>query len=67
MKLYFENPAGNRRIIAFPNSAEEAAKEIHKFCEARNFKIHYTRTWKDDRGNTVYDVGSWSEFFILEE
>lgn len=66
MKLYFENSIGERRIIAEPKSEEEAYKEIHKFCEDRNFKIYYVRTWiiPEERAK-VYDVGSHTEFFYL--
>ena len=65
MKLYFRNSYGESRVIAEPKTLEEANKEIHKFCEERNFKIHYVRTWKNNDGAKVYDVGSWSEFFYL--
>lgn len=67
MKLYFENSYGKRRIIAEPETEEEANKEIHKFCEDRNFKIYYIRTWRNEEGLKVYDVGSWSEFFLLDD
>lgn len=66
MKLYFENSHGHRRIIAEPENENDAYKEIYKFCEDRNFKIYYVRTWLDKDGLKVYDVGSWSEFFYLE-
>lgn len=67
MKLYFENSRGERRIIAEPKTEEEADKEIDKFCEDRNFKIYYVRTWRDDDGLKWYDVGSHSEFFICDD
>ena len=64
MKLYFENSRGQKRIIAEPETEEEAWKEISKFCEDRRFHIYYVRTWSKD-GATVYDVGSHTEFFYL--
>ena len=67
MKLYFENSRGERRIIAEPETEEDAMKEIHKFCEDRNFKIYYVRKWIDDDGLKWYDVGSHSEFFISDD
>lgn len=67
MKLYFANSRGERRIIAEPATEEEANKEIHKFCEDRNFKIYYVRTWRDKEGLKVFDCGSWSEFFYLDD
>lgn len=65
MKLYFENSYGEERIIAEPKNEREAVKEIYKFCEERNFKIYYHRTWMS--GNRKkFDVGSHTEFFYLE-
>ena len=65
MKLYFKNSRGIKRIIAEPETRDEAWKEIHKFCEYRNFTIHYVRTWKNQDDAEVYDVGSHTEFFYL--
>ena len=67
MKLYFENSYGERRIIAEPETEQEASREIYKFCEDRNFKIYYTRIWKNEEGLKVFDVGSHTEFFYLDE
>lgn len=67
MKLYFENSYGERRVIAEPRTEEEAYKEIYKFCEDRKFKIYYVRTHIEPDGLKCYDVGSWSEFFYLEQ
>ena len=67
MKLYFENSIGQRRIIAEPETEKDATKEIYKFCEERKFKIYYTRSWRDEEGLKVFDVGSWSEFFYLDD
>ena len=65
MKLYFQNSRGEKRVIAEPKTHEEVTKEINKFCDDRNFKIHYIRTWVNGEGLKVFDVGSWSEFFLL--
>ena len=67
MKLYFENSFGERRVIAEPETKEDAMREMHKFCDDRNFKIYYTRSWRNEEGLKVYDVGSWSEFFLLDD
>ena len=67
MKLYFENSRCERRKIAEPETEEEAWKEIHKFCEERNFKIPYVREWRDSNGLKWYDVSSHSEFFVLND
>lgn len=66
MKLYFENSRRERRLIAEPNNEKEAYEEINKFCNDRNFKIYYIRTWIDSDGLKVFDCGSWSEFFYLD-
>ena len=65
MKLYFENSRGIRRVIAEPQTEEEAWKEIHNFCEERKFKIYYVREWQTHDGARRYDVGSHTEFFYL--
>ena len=64
MKLYFENSRGERRLIGKPNSSEESMKIIYDFCEERNFKIYYVRTWVTPDGEKWLDVGSHTEFFI---
>lgn len=67
MKLYFENSIGQRRVIANPQTENEAYEIIDEFCEERNFKIYYIRTWRDDNGLKIFDVGSHTEFFILDD
>jgi hypothetical protein len=73
MKLIFQNSYGEERVIAEVKDESEAIKEIHKFideCNAkrtdgRTFEIYYIRSWQ--HGNRkVFDLGSWSEFFLLE-
>ena len=65
MKLYFQNSRGVERLIAEPSNREEVVKEINKFLNDHNYKSYYTRVWEDD-GRLVFDVGSHTEFFILE-
>lgn len=67
MKLYFEDSNLKRRLIAEPETEEGTMEFIHAFCEERNFEIYYIRTWRDMDGLKVYDVGSWSEFFLLDD
>jgi hypothetical protein len=43
---------------------QEAAKMRNKFLDDHNYKSYYTRMWKDEQGNTWYDVGSHTEFFV---
>ena len=63
-KLYFENSYGKRRLIGEPNDDKECWDMIHQFCEERNFKIPYVRTWMTESGEKYYDVSSHSEFFV---
>ena len=67
MKLYFENSKGERRIIAEPSTEEQAIETIYDFCEERNFKVYYIRSWRNNDGLKVYDAGSWTEFFYLDD
>ena len=67
MKLYFKNSRGDKRVIAEVPNEFEAMEEIRAFCEERNFKIYYVRTWKNPDGAIEYDVGSHTEFFYLYE
>jgi hypothetical protein len=64
MKLYFENSRGERRLIGEPATHEESSRIYQKFCEDRNFKIYYVRSWKTPEGETYYDVGSHTEYFV---
>ena len=65
MKLYFRNSRGEERMIAEPVDDKECHQEIQKFLDEHNFKSYYTRTWTEPDGSKWYDVGSWSEFFIV--
>ena len=65
MKLIFQNSRGEERVIAEPTNREEISKEINKFLDDHNFKSYYTRIWEEN-GRLIYDVGSHTEFFILE-
>lgn len=64
MKLYFRNNRGIRLEIADVKSEDEAYTKISEFCEKRNYKIDYVRSYTID--NELYcDVGSHSEDFVL--
>ena len=67
MKLYFENSSYEKRFIGDFTSLKDAVSEIYSFCNERNFKIYYVRSWNDSPNVRCYDVGSWSEFFLLEK
>lgn len=66
MKLYFKNSSGKELLIANVEDEDESMCEIKKFCEERDYKIPYWRCWGDlDKYGITYDVGSWSENFLL--
>lgn len=74
MKLWFENSYGNKRVIAECGNVQEVSKAIEEFianCNAKKpkgtkpFVNYYTRIWRE--GDYLkYDVGSHTEFFLLE-
>jgi len=66
MKLYFENSRGERREIGSPLTEGEALEMINDFCAERNFTIYYSRSWVTPKAEKWYDVGSHTEFFVLE-
>lgn len=66
MNLYFKNSQGKKRIIAENlSSSKEIFKHINKFLEDHNYKSYYTRMWHDGK-YTIYDVGSHTEFFLVD-
>ena len=65
MKLIFKNSRGEEKVIAEPKNKKEVLKEINKFLKNHNFKSPYTRIW-EEKGRLILDVGSWSEFMIIE-
>ena len=63
--LYFQRSNGSYLLIK-ENVADEqeALKEISEFLKRHNYNSYYTRMWYEDNGAvTVFDVGSWTEFF----
>lgn len=72
-KLWFSNSFGKRRVIAECNTFAEVMTEIDKFIADANdkwpnkrpFKRYYTRIWNED-GQSVFDVGSHTEFFYFD-
>lgn len=65
--LYFIRSNGEKRLVREnidPNVAMGYAQEyIHTLNP--NFKIYYIRSWEQD-GGTMYDVGSHTEFFWVD-
>ena len=67
IKVYFKNSRDERRVIGEAQTSEESWRIIHGFCNERNFKIPYVRSWITPEGEKWYDVGSHTEFFIEVE
>lgn len=62
--LYFQRSNGNHLLLQENvETVEEALKLIGEFLDRHNYTSHYTRIIGDEV--VTFDVGSWSEFFIL--
>lgn len=61
--LYFDDSYGRIRIVALNVTEKQAVRLMYKFCEQREFKVYYVRSWNTYRGRQ-YDVGSHTEFFF---
>lgn len=67
MNLYFRDRYGDKRLIASGlRFDEEIWRHIQKFLDEHNFKSYYVRTWYNN-GYTWYDVGSHTEFFLVDK
>ena len=67
MNVYFRDSHGKKRLLR-ENVAtkEEAWKIMQKFMDDHDFKCYYTRIWYSD-GYTWFDVGSHTEFFLIDD
>ena len=66
IKVIFQNSRHEERQIGTASDKEEAMKIIDKFLNEHNFKSYYKRLWEEN-GRIKIDVGSWTEFFWLDE
>ena len=67
MKLYFEHSNGEREYVSNARNRDEAISLIYEDLHIRNpnFKVYYIRSWKNESDEEVWDIGSWSQFYIL--
>ena len=65
LKLYFDRPAETRFLGEF-ETVKETMCFIQQFLAERNFKSYYTIVNDYGNNSVQLDVGSWSEFFIIE-
>lgn len=67
MNLYFRDSQGDKRLIASNvKTVKDISKYIQAFLDEHNFKSYYTRIWYSN-GYTWYDVGSHTEFFLVDK
>lgn len=67
MNVYFRDSHGEKRLLK-ENVAtkEDAWKVMRDFMDEHGFKSYYTRIWYKD-GYTWHDVGSHTEYFLVDE
>ena len=66
MKVYFRDSHGKKRLLKEVETKEGAWKIMQKFMDDHNFTCYYTRLWFTD-GYTWFDVGSHTEYFLVDE
>lgn len=64
--FYFQKFNGERVLLGESINEEKAMVLMHNFLSEHGFKSHYTRSWKEGK-STIYDIGSYVEFFIFME
>lgn len=62
-KITFENSLGEERQIGEVEKENEILLIINDFLTKHSFKSYYTRIWSPEKGHTIWDVGSHTEFF----
>lgn len=66
MIVYFERANGEWVNLGTAENFKEVCQTIMKFLNAHNFHPYYFRWWREQNGLWKCDVGSWSEFFVIE-
>ena len=66
--LYFIRSNGEKKLVRENIDPDKAFGYIEEYTHSLNpnFKIYYYRSWKED-GGTMYDIGSHTEFFWVDE
>lgn len=67
LNVFFENSKGKQRLIGTADTTEQANKIIQMFLKEHNYTMYYSRRWKVDDNTTKIDVGSYTEFFYIQE
>lgn len=67
MNLYFRDRYGDKRLLASNlQDSDGIYQHIKRFLDDHRFQWYYTRTWYSN-GYTWYDVGSHTEFFLVDK
>lgn len=66
MELYFVGGWDKKRHLGHVDSFKECFEMVQKFISDHSYKSYYTRCHLADNV-LVIDVGSWSQFFHLEQ
>ena len=64
MKLTFINSQREERLLAICESIKEAEEKIQEFLKEHNYTSYYNKVTMFET-KWVYDVGSWTEFFVI--
>lgn len=62
--LYFQRTNGTYLLIQENVSKDGALNIISDFLKRSDYTSYYSRYWAKDE-ITIFDVGSWSEYFVL--
>lgn len=68
MKLYFQHADGFRELICETDEKKylgDALKDLHK--RDPNYKTYYQRCWEDKDGFIWVDVGSHTQYYVIEK
>ena len=66
MNVYFRDSNGKKRFLQNAPTEDFVWKIIKKFLDDHGFTSYYTRVWYDGE-YTWYDVGSHTEYFLVDD
>lgn len=67
MNLIFERRDGTRiTLLSYAETLQEIWDRIEQFLDDNNFKSYYKRVNAETDNSIWIDVGSYTEFFIVE-
>lgn len=66
MEVYFIRANGQHVFLGDAATQEEAFAAMHRVMDAAKYEPPYWRSWIEEDGRTMYDVGSHTEFFYTK-